>query len=211
MNRKVELCRKSDFQLNQVLNNIDVLFVWFSFFSCFFSRISGDVSSFLLSSSTRIWSAFFMFSLWLSVFIHQFSFSLSFKLSFPIFPIELVKFDSRLQVFFFSQCDSFESSFCLIFFLSMKFPSSILWIAFENERVQKPYTSILIQLTIPFPFAYAKCIKRLFLTHSLSLSHSVNICVYTHSANVRPILNDIFHSCNIDKMKTGQITAMWPK
>lgn len=36
MNRKVKLCRKSDFQLNQVLNNIDVLFVWFSFFSCFF-------------------------------------------------------------------------------------------------------------------------------------------------------------------------------
>lgn len=77
MNRKVELCRKSDFQLNQVLNNIDVLFVWFSFFSCIFSRISRDVSSFLLSSSTRIWSAFFMFSLWLSIFLYTNSVFLS--------------------------------------------------------------------------------------------------------------------------------------
>lgn len=42
----VKLCRKSDFQLNQVMNNIVVLFVWFSFFSCLFSRISRNVSSF---------------------------------------------------------------------------------------------------------------------------------------------------------------------
>lgn len=128
MNRKVKLCRKSDFQLNQVLNNIDVLFVWFSFFSCFFfSNFSWCFVFFAIFFYTYLVRVLYVFFLIICIFfIHQFSFSLSIKLSFPIFPIELVKFDSRLQVFFFYQCDSCESSFCLIFFLSMKSPSSIL-------------------------------------------------------------------------------------
>lgn len=184
----------------------------FCFFRVFFSNFWWCFVFFAIFFYTYLVRVLYVFFVIICIFLYTNSVFLS-RSNYPsqYFPSNWWNLIPDYKFFFFSQCDSFESSFCLIFFLSMKFPSSILWIAFENERVQKPYTSILIQLTIPFPFAYAKCIKRLFLTHSLSLSHSVNICVYTHSANVRPILNDIFHSCNIDKMKTGQITAMWPK
>ena len=110
MNRKVKLCRKSDFQQNQVMNNIVVLFVWFSFFSCFFHDFLVMFLLFLLSSSTRICFAFFMFSLWLSIYIFYTPFQF-FSFDRTILPIELVKFDSRLQVFFSANAIRLKAAF----------------------------------------------------------------------------------------------------